>query len=92
MLSTYHAVLRGHVLEWLHEKPQNLGIDRAVHVYVTILEEALPEAISEQGHRMAAALEELAQLEATVSTLDVMTWQHEIRQDRTLSGRDADAH
>lgn len=92
MLSTYHAVLRGHVLEWLYEKPQDLDVDRAVHVYVTILEEVQPEAISEQGRRMAAALEQLAQLETAISTIDAMTWQHEIRQDRALSGRDADAH
>jgi hypothetical protein len=91
MLSTYHAVLRGHVLEWSDEKPQDLGMDRAVQVYVTILEEVKPEAISEQGRRMAAALEQLAQLEAGISTVDAMTWQQEIRQDRTLSGRDTDA-
>lgn len=42
MLNTYRAVLRGDFLEWLYEQPQNLSVDQAVSVYVTILDQQMP--------------------------------------------------
>jgi len=91
MLSTYQAVLRGEVLEWLADKPQNLAPERAVPVYVTILEEEAPVTMPERGLRMAAALEQLAQMQGVFASLDAGQWEREVRQDRWLPGRDSDA-
>jgi hypothetical protein len=92
MLNTYQAVLRGEVLEWLTDKPQNLGPERAVPVYVTILEEEVPPVVlTERGLRMAAALEELAQINTAFAALDALHWEREVRQERALPGRDSDA-
>jgi hypothetical protein len=91
MLSTYQAVLRGEVLEWLVDKPQNLTPDHAIPVYVTILEEGTPLLMTERGLRMAAALERLAQMQAAFASLDPLQWEREVRQERGLPGRDSDA-
>lgn len=91
MLSTYQAILRGEVLEWLVDKPQNLASEHAVSVYVTILQEEVPVVVTERGLRMAAALEQLAQMQSELSALDAIQWEREVRQERGLPGRDNDA-
>jgi hypothetical protein len=92
MLSTYQAILRGEVVEWLADKPDNLTPDRAVAVYVTILEEAPPLLLmTERGLRMAAALEQLAQMQGAIASLDPLQWERELRQERELPGRENDA-
>ena len=92
MLSTYQAVLRGEVLEWLADKPQNLASERAIPVYVTILEERPTLLMTERGLRMAAALEQLAQMQNTFASLDPLQWEREVRQERWMPGRDDDAN
>ncbi len=91
MLSTYKAILRGEVLEWLADKPQNLASERAIPVFVTILEEATPMLIAERGLRMAAALEQLAQMQTAFVALDPIAWERGVRQERQLPDRDNDA-
>ena len=91
MLSTYQAVLRGEVLEWIADKPPNLASERAIPVYVTILEEATPLLMTERGLRMAAALEQLAQIQTTFTSLDPLQWERELRQERQLPDRDNNA-
>jgi hypothetical protein len=81
MLSTYQAVLRGEVLEWLGDKPQNLTPERAIPVYVTILKDEPPLVITERGLRMAAALEQLAHIQTTFSSLDPLQWERDLRQE-----------
>ncbi len=88
MLSTYQAVFRGEVLEWLADKPQNLAPERAIPVYVTILEERMPLLMPERGLGMAAALEQLAQIQTAFASLDPLQWEREMRQERWLPGRD----
>ena len=91
MLSTYPAILRGQILEWLQEKPPQLNPNRAVTVHVTILEEAAKSNSStEQGRRMAEALAQLAQLQSEVATVDPLLWERDVRHERTLPGRNAD--
>ena len=90
MLSTYPAILRGQILEWLQEKPPQLNPNRAVSVHVTILEEAAKATPTEQGRRMAAALAQLAQLRSEVATVDPLLWERDVRRERTLPGRNAD--
>jgi hypothetical protein len=91
MLSTYRAVLRGRVLEWLYDQPLNLPTDRPVTVHVTILDEMLTDGIQQQGRRMTAALEQLAQLPLTIGVVDAIEWERESRQERILPGREQDA-
>jgi hypothetical protein len=92
MLSTYRALLRGQVLEWLNDRPKGLSPDQAVVVYVTILEETPHARTAEQGRQMAAILEKIAQSASSIATLDPIQWEREMRQERVLPGRDVDAN
>lgn len=91
MLNTYRAVLRGDFLEWLYEQPQNLSVDQAVSVYVTILDETVPTIKKQQGQRMAAVLEKLAKMQTSFAAVDALQWEREVRQERSLPGRESDA-
>lgn len=91
MLSTYRAVLRGHVLEWQYDQPLNLPADRPVTVHVTILDDGVTDSLPQQGQQMAAALEQLAHLPSTLGAVDAAHWEREIRQERSLPGREQDA-
>jgi hypothetical protein len=91
MLRTYRALLHGHRLQWLQDRPKDLPADRAIPVQVTILEDSVqPEANQERGRRMAA-LEAIACAETTPWPQDARTWQRQIREDRLLPGRDENA-
>lgn len=92
VLTTYRAILRGNYLHWRNNMRVPLPPDRAVEVvYVTVLDEAVtPTASSEsQGQRMAAALEQLAQIHAVTAIADPVAWEHQLRQERDLPGREA---
>ena len=92
MLSTYRALLTGHQLKWRNEEPSHIPLDRAVEVYVTILEETilLPSSQDKtQGQRMADALEQLACLQSSSLPDDAAAWERETRADRALPGREA---
>jgi hypothetical protein len=89
MLNTYKAILRGNHLEWNEDAPDHLRQEDAVMVYVTILDEpVVPSAVIQQGQRMAAALEQLAAINALADLTDPVTWEREIRQDRPLPDRE----
>ncbi len=88
MMNTYRAVLRGQVLEWLYDQPNDLPANRSVSVYVTILDEAPPIVKKRQGRRMAAALGKLAKLPSSLHSLDALQWEIETRQERVLPGRE----
>jgi hypothetical protein len=79
MLSTYRALLRGQVLEWLNDRPKYISPDQAVVVHVTILEETPYRPTTEQGREMAAILEKIAQSESSVAALDPIQWERDIR-------------
>jgi hypothetical protein len=87
MLITYKAILRGNQLEWTESVPEHL--EREVAVHVTILDEPVPPAKLEQGRRMAAALEQLAAMNALSEITDPVAWEREMRQDRVLVGRES---
>ena len=88
MPDKYRATLKGNCLEWEDDDPPRLIRENAVRVYVTILEESiLPLEITERGQRMAAALEQLASINALQDVTDPVEWEREIRQDRILPGR-----
>lgn len=88
MLNTYRAVLRGQVLEWLDDQPNDSPANRSVSVYVTILDEAPSVVKKHEGRRMAAALGKLARLSSSLHSLDALQWERETRQERTLPGRE----
>jgi len=90
MLQTYKAILRGNHLEWKGDAPEYPEMEQPVEVHVTILREAASSSSSmPQGKRMAAALENLASLNALSEISDPSAWQREQRQDRALPDRDA---
>ena len=83
MLTTFDAVLKGNQLEWTNDVPRS---DRPRAVRVTILDIDSTEDVSSRGEKMAEALEKLAQSKA-YSDVEPMTWQRELRQDRSLPQR-----
>jgi len=89
MLNTYKAILRGNYLEWDGDAPDHLAPEDAVAVYVTILDEpVVPSAVTQQGQRMAATLEQLAAINALADLTDPVAWEREMRQDRPLPDRE----
>lgn len=92
ILPTYKAILRGDRLEWRGSSRQHPPTDRPIAVHVTLLDEPLSEAgnhVNDQGTRMAAALERLAELRALAGLDDAAAWERSMRQERVLPGRDA---
>lgn len=88
MLQTYKAILRGNLLEWDGDAPDNLEGEQKVEVYVTILKETDSSDRAIQGKKMAEALEKLAAVAAPSEITDPSAWQREQRQDRSLPDRD----
>jgi hypothetical protein len=90
MLRTFEALLKGKVLEWTNDAPQQS--DRPLKVYVTLLEEKLEEksSISAEIRRqkIVEILEKLAASQTFAEMADPVAWQREMRQDRPLPGRD----
>lgn len=87
MLATYKAVLKDDHLEWSEAAPDKVARDKAVAVYVTVLDEPLTIGVeSSQGQRMAAALEKIAATHA-LADIDPLIWERDQRQDRSLPGR-----
>ena len=88
MLQTYEAVLRSNQIEWQADEPRPIPPGRALRVHITVLDDANQPVPSEQGLRMAEALEKLAAQNAVSAIGDPATWQREQREDRILPGRE----
>ena len=93
MIPTYKAILRGNRLEWRGDIRTHIPVDRAVTVYVTVVDEQPiePDEITgkQQGAAMAAALTRLAKIDALADIRDAAAWEQETRQERELPGRSA---
>jgi hypothetical protein len=87
MPETYQGVLHGDRIEWSGEAPP-FTEGQGVRVQVTVLEKANGGG-SEQGRRMAAALEKLAACQSVPSISDPASWERQERTDRPLPGREA---
>lgn len=88
MLQTYKATLRGNILEWSEEMPDQ-SEDIAVEVYVTVLSNGQSSSDKKaKGKRMADALEKLASGNSLVEIEDPIAWQREQREERTLPDRE----
>jgi hypothetical protein len=90
-LSTYKAVLRGNHLEWRGDVSKHIAPGQAVAVYVTILDEPVEMTAPNegQGQRMAAALQQLADIHACADIVDPVVWEREARRERVLPDREA---
>jgi hypothetical protein len=84
MLTTYEAVLRGNLIEWRKDVPQQVSTGQTVRVHVTVLDE--PLVVERQGQRMAEALSKLAQSH-TLAGVNAQQWEREARTDKPLAGR-----
>lgn len=79
MLQTYKATLRGNILEWSEEMPDQ-SEDIAVEVYVTVLSNGQASSDKKaQGKRMADALENIAESNSLAEITDPVAWQREKR-------------
>lgn len=88
MLQTYKATLRGNILEWNEEMPEQ-NKDIAVEVYVTVLSNGQASSDkTSQGRRMADALEKLASNNSLAGITDPVAWQREQREERPLPDRE----
>jgi len=87
MANTYRALLHGNILEWLNGRPDSVGDDESVEVDVTLLNDESDTAHA-RGKRMAASLEQLANLPSSSLPKDAADWEREVRADRSLPGRD----
>ena len=89
MLQTYKAILRGNRLEWRDSPPDALPEDHPVAVHVTILDDIVPASISQHsGQRLAAVLEQLAQIHALADITEPADWERDVRSDRPLPNRE----
>lgn len=84
MLRTYEGILQGDRVRWAGEEMP--ATDRPLRVHVTVLEEETEK--ENRGQQMADALSKLAESDAFSTVDDPSAWQRDIRQDRTLPGRD----
>jgi hypothetical protein len=87
MLPTYPAILRANQVEWIADGPGPIPPGQAVRVYVTLLDPPMAEG-SDQGRRMAAALEKLGKSPAPEGLSDPLGWERETRQDHPLPDRE----
>jgi hypothetical protein len=86
MLRTFEALLKGKLLEWTNDAPQQS--DRPLKVYVTLLEEKSSISADIRRQKIVEILEKLAASQTFAEVTDPVAWQREMRQDRLLLGRD----
>ena len=88
MSQTYHARLRGNLLEWDGDSPQGMSSDQAIPVEVTLLDEVIDRVSDAPGAKMAAILSQLSALPAFGDFGEAATWEREVRRDRPLPERE----
>jgi hypothetical protein len=87
MLQSYQAVLIGNRLKWIGDVPEYEN-KRPIDVRVRFLEERVLPRDASRGREMAEILEQLAQSAPVVRIADPISWQREVRKDRSLPGRE----
>jgi len=81
-MTTDEGLIRDGRIEWLGDAPPPSAVPLRVRVIVVEEEEAT------RGARMAAALRGVAASGGVASIPDPVAWQHEIRKDKPLFGRE----
>lgn len=84
MLRTYEGILQGDRIRWSGDDVP--ATDRPLRVHVTVIEDKAEK--EKRGQQMADALSKLAESGAFSGIEDPSAWQHDIRRDRPLPGRD----
>ena len=88
MLTTYKAILRGDRLEWSDEIPIAVTSDTPITVHVTILDDTDMQVQQRlRGQQMADILAQLAAKRALDGIGDPVTWERDVRHDRSLPDR-----
>lgn len=86
MVNVYNAMLKAGRLDWGKEGPPRSLLLLNVPVQLTIMTTDTEK--KSDGVAMAAALAKIAETTQAVAYGDPSNWQHEVRQDRTLAGRE----
>jgi hypothetical protein len=86
MSATYFGTLQNDHIDWDGARPDQSTNGESLRVQITVLGKS--ESSIDQGKKMAAILERLAQLSAMSSIVDPREWQREQRQDRPIPGRE----
>ena len=82
---SYKAILEKDRVRWTGRSPDAEG---PLEVCVTVLGSSAETDVSERGQLMAKALEEVAARGGIKGIGDPVEWQHELRQDTPLPGRE----
>lgn len=86
MQRIFEAILKGNHLEWADEVPK-YG-NRPIKVYVTLQEEDSLTSDELRQKKIVEILEKIAKNNIFADISDPVEWQRELRQDRSLPGRD----
>lgn len=86
MQRIFEAILKGNHLEWADEVPK-YG-NRPIKVYVTLQEEDSLTSDELRRKKIVEILEKIAKNNIFADISDPVEWQRELRQDRSLPGRD----
>ncbi|MBL8206522.1 MAG: hypothetical protein JNM09_19970 [Blastocatellia bacterium] len=88
MLQTYSAILKNNQVHWTDEEPVASGEGHALSVLVTIVEETVQPTTENHRQKIAQVLNRLAARNTLAEIDDPVAWQKDLREDRTLPGRD----
>lgn len=88
MINSYRARITSEHIDWLGMPPVGLSGNKAVDVEISILSGSAQPAPVRQGKKLADILSKLAALDATSEISDPVSWQRDLRTERTLPGRD----
>jgi hypothetical protein len=87
MLPTYKAILNGNQVNWVDETPP---VDQNVEVLITLLtqETSNEKQASKLNEQLAYCLEKIAEGGGITGIDDPVSWQKDLRQDRSLIDRE----
>ena len=82
MSNVYEALVKGNKLDWIGIPPKEIRNNKKIKVKIILSEE--PDDKAKRGLLMAEALKKIAERNGLKSIKNPVTWQREIRKDRTL--------
>lgn len=88
MINSYRARITAEHIDWLGMPPVGLKRCKGVDVEISILSGSAQPGAARQGKKLADILSKLAALDATSEISDPVSWQRDLRTERTLPGRE----
>jgi hypothetical protein len=88
MLQTYSAILKNNQLHWTEEEPVTSAEGHALSVLVTIVDETIQPTTEHHRQKIVQVLNRLAARNSLAEINDPVAWQKDLREDRTLPGRE----